>query len=40
MKILLYSDPLGSTLPLTEALRLGTVKTSTSTSTGIMKGQT
>ena len=39
MKIWLYSGPLGSTLPLTEALKWGRVQTSTSTSTGIMKGQ-
>ena len=31
--------PLGSTLPLTGALKWGTVWTSTSTGTGIMKGQ-
>ena len=33
------SGPLGSTLPLTGALKWGTVWTSTSTGTGIMKGQ-
>ena len=31
--------PLGSTLPLTGALKWGTVLISTSTGTGIMKGQ-
>ena len=33
------SGPLGSTLPLTGALKWGTVWTSTSTRTGIIKGQ-
>ena len=33
------SGPVGSTLPMTEALKWGTVWTSTSTGTGIMKGQ-
>ena len=33
------SGPLDSTLPLTGALKWGTVKTSTSTGKGIMKGQ-
>ena len=33
------SGPLGSTLPLTGALKWGTVWTSTSTGTGFMKGQ-
>ena len=33
------SSPLGSTLPLTGALKWGTVWTSNSTGTGIMKGQ-
>ena len=33
------SGPLGSTLVLTEALEWGTVWTSTSTGTGIKKGQ-
>ena len=32
------SGPLGSTLPLTGALKWGTVWTSTSSGTGIMKG--
>ena len=40
MKILLHFGPLSSTLPLTEALKLGTVQTSTSSGKGIMKGQT
>ena len=39
MKNLLYFGHLGSTLPLTEALKWGAVQTSTSISTGIMKGQ-
>ena len=39
MKISLYTGPFGSTLPLTEALKWGTVLTSTSTRTGNMKGQ-
>ena len=34
-----YSCPLGSSLLLTGAIKWGTVQTSTSTSTGIMKGQ-
>ena len=33
------SGLLGSTLPLTEALKWGTVRTSTSTGTGIETGQ-
>ena len=33
------SGPLDSTLPLTGALKWGTVQTSTSTGKGIMKGQ-
>ena len=33
------SGPLGSTLPLTGALKWGTVWTSTSTGTGFKKGQ-
>ena len=33
------SVPLGSTLPLAGALKWGSVWTSTSTGTGIMKGQ-
>ena len=39
IKILLCYGPLGSTLPLTGALKWGTVWTSTSTGTGITKGQ-
>ena len=39
IKIPPCSGPLGSTLPLTGALKWGTVQTSTSTDTGIMKGQ-
>ena len=39
IKIWIYSGPLGSSLPLHEALKWGTVQISTSTSTGIMKGQ-
>ena len=38
-KISSYFGPLGSTLPLTGALKWGTVWTYTSTGTGIMKGQ-
>ena len=38
-KISLYSGPLGSTLSLTKALKWGTLQTSTTTDTGIMKGQ-
>ena len=34
------SGPLDSTLPMTGALKWDTVQTSTSTYTGIMKGQT
>ena len=37
--MLLCSGPLSSTLTLTGALKWGTVWTSTSTGTGIMKGQ-
>ena len=33
------SGPLGSTLPLTRALKRGTVQTSTSSGKGIKKGQ-
>ena len=39
IKMLPCSSPLGSTLPLIGALKWGTVRTSTSTDTGIMKGQ-
>ena len=39
IKMLPCSGPLGSTLTLTGALKWGTVWTSTSTGTGIMKGQ-
>ena len=39
MKMSPCSGPLDYTLPLTGALKWGTVWTSTSTGTGIMKGQ-
>ena len=39
MKIPPCFGPLGSTLPIAGALRWGRVWTSTSTGTGIMKGQ-
>ena len=39
IKMLPCSGPLGYTLPLTGALKWGTVWTFTSTGTGIMKGQ-
>ena len=40
LKLLPYSSHQRSTLPLTGALKWGTVWTSTSTGTGIMKDQT